>query len=178
PLAEVLLDLGRHVDRHGDVEPLARDPHRVVDRRQVLLRELHVHDWTDDLDDLPPLIESLSSSPRGGRYRSRPQNRHTRARALIVSAQYGHSRSSSRAGLEPSDDAPAPPAAAPSAAAAGAPRTRNRSTCSRIVSFSSMGRATLSMVVEPASAAVCTFSVPYPSTRPHIVCVRSAEPAS
>ena len=52
PLAEVLLHLGGHVDGDRRLGPFAGDPHGGIDLGNVLVRELNVHDGTDDLHDL------------------------------------------------------------------------------------------------------------------------------
>ena len=50
-LAEVLLDLGDHVDGHAAALAVVLDADRVVDRRHLAVVELDVHHGPDDLDD-------------------------------------------------------------------------------------------------------------------------------
>ena len=52
PFAQVLRDLGDDIDLLGPLEAFARDAHRVVNFRQVMLRKLHVDHRPDDLDDV------------------------------------------------------------------------------------------------------------------------------
>ena len=53
PFAEMLLDLRHHVERFRDIESLARDPHRAVNRRQMVLLKKHVHHGPDHFHDMP-----------------------------------------------------------------------------------------------------------------------------
>ena len=49
-LAQVLLDFENHVDGRGDVEAVARDAQRLVNRRHRRLFKLHVHGRAGDLN--------------------------------------------------------------------------------------------------------------------------------
>src|SRR5580704_182152 len=53
PFAEVLFNLGDDIQRLWDVETLARDSHRAVNRRQVVLLKEHVHHRADDFSHVP-----------------------------------------------------------------------------------------------------------------------------
>jgi hypothetical protein len=49
----MLFNFSHHVERLWYVESLARDPHRVVDRRQMVFLKKHVDHGPDHFDHVP-----------------------------------------------------------------------------------------------------------------------------